>query len=152
MTIICHELHAACPPDRIWALLADLEAVERYNPGVRRARVQGPQRTGVGACRSCELVPDGRVVESVTHWEDGRALGLEVVESGWPIHFMRWVTRLDPHDNGTRISQSLEYQVKFGPVGWLLDRVAMKRKLTATLDQVFASLVDHAEGAPTGRS
>ncbi len=135
MTIICHELHAACPPDRIWALLADLEAVERYNPGVRRARVQGPQRTGVGACRSCELVPDGRVVES-----------------GWPIHFMRWVTRLDPHDNGTRISQSLEYQVKFGPVGWLLDRVAMKRKLTATLDQVFASLVDHAEGAPTGRS
>jgi hypothetical protein len=30
--------------------------------------------------------------------------------------------------------------------GWLLDRLMMKRKLTATLDEVFASLVRHAGG------
>ena len=96
--------------------------------------------------RSCELVPKGRVVERVTHWEDGRAVGLEVVESDWPIHFMRWVTRIEPDGEGTRITQDLEYKVKFGPVGWLLDRLVMKRKLTATLNSVFVSLVQHAEG------
>lgn len=157
MTTIRHEVHAACPPGRVWALLADLEAVERYNPGVRRAALEGPQRTGVGARRSCDLLPRGRVVERVTHWEDGHALGLEVAESDWPIHFMRWVTRVEPKDGGTRITQSLEYEVKFGPLGGLLDRLMMKRKLTATLDAVFASLVRHAEHAtpalgPTGRS
>jgi len=36
--------------------------------------------------------------------------------------------------------------VKFGPVGWLLDRLVMKRKMTAALDAVFASLVRYAEG------
>ncbi len=96
--------------------------------------------------RSCELVPKGRVVERVTHWEDGRAVGLEVAESNWPIHFMRWVTRIEPDGQGTRITQDLEYKVKFGPIGWLLDRLVMKRKLTATLNSVFASLVQHAEG------
>jgi hypothetical protein len=146
MTTIRHEVHAACPPERIWALLADLKAVEQYNPGVRHAAVEGEQTTGVGARRSCELVPKGRVVERVTHWEEGRAVGLEVIKSDWPIHFMRWVTTVEPSERGTRITQSLDYAVKFGPLGWLLDRLVMKRKLTATLDDVFASMARHAEG------
>jgi Polyketide cyclase / dehydrase and lipid transport len=146
MTVIHHEIHAMCRPERVWALLADLEAVQRYNPGVRSAAVEGDQRNGVGARRSCDLLPKGRVVERVTFWEDGRALGLEVAESDWPIHFMRWITRVEPSGDGTRITQALEYQVKFGPLGWLLDRLMMKRKMTATLDDVFASLVKLAEG------
>jgi len=146
MTTIHHEVQANCPPEHVWALLSDLEAVPRYNPTVRTATVQGTRRTGVGAERACELVPKGRVVERVTHWEDGRAVGLEVAASDWPIHFMRWVTRLEPAGATTRITQSLEYKVKFGPVGWLLDNLVMKRKLTSTLDEVFASLVKHAEG------
>ncbi len=147
MTVIRHEIKARCAPERVWALLSDLEAVQRYNPGVRTAKIEGARRTGVGAMRACELLSSGRVVERVTQWEDGRALGLEVAESDWPIHFMRWVTKLEPHDGGTRITQALEYRVKFGPIGWLLDRLAMERKLRATLDGVFASLVKHAEGA-----
>jgi hypothetical protein len=145
MTTIQHEIHAACPPERVWAALADLEAVQHYNPGVRSAAVEGEPRTGVGATRSCELLPKGRVVERVTHWEEQSAIGLEVAQSDWPIHFMRWVTRIEPSQGGTRISQSLEYQVKFGPLGWLLDRLVMKRKLTVTLDEVFASLARYAE-------
>jgi hypothetical protein len=149
MAIIRHEVFAACAPERVWSVLADLAAVQQYNPGVRHASVVGSQRTGVGARRACDLAPAGRVVERVTLWEDGRALGLEVAESDWPIHFMRWVTRLEPHERGTRITQSLEYRVKYGPIGWLLDRLVMKRKLTKTLDAVFASLVRHVEsGTP----
>ena len=146
MTTIHHEVQANCSPERVWALLSDLEAVQRYNPTVRAAMVQGARRTGIGAERACELVPKGRVVERVIHWEDGRAVGLEVAESDWPIHFMRWVTRIEPVGSSTRITQSLEYKVKFGPVGWLLDNLVMKRKLTSALDEVFASMVRHAEG------
>jgi hypothetical protein len=157
MTTIHHDIVAACAPDRVWALLADLEAVQHYNPGVRHAAVEGALRTGVGARRSCELLPKGRVVERVTHWEEGRAVGLELESHDWPVDFMRWVTRIEPDARGTRITQALEYQVKFGPVGWLLDQMVMKRKLTTSLDAVFASLARHAEGSaagdkPTGRN
>lgn len=84
MAIIQHEVEASCPLQQVWALLADLEAVQRHNPTVRAAKVQGPRRAGLGAERSCELVPKGRIVERVTHWEEGRAVGLEVAESDWP--------------------------------------------------------------------
>lgn len=149
-TTINHEILAACPPERVWTLLSDLEAVQHYNPGVRLAAIEGALRTGVGARRSCQLVPKGRVVERVTHWEDGRAVGLELAEHDWPVAFMRWVTSIEPHAGGTRITQALEYQVKFGPLGWLLDRMVMKRKLTTSLNAVFASLVHHAEAATAG--
>ena len=147
-TTIRHEVQANCPPERVWALLSDLKAVERYNPGVRAASIEGPQRVGVGAKRACLLLPRGRVVERVTQWEESRALGLEVAESDWPIHFMRWVTRLEPIGQTTRITQDLEYKVKFGPLGWLLDSLVMRKKLTRTLDAVFAGLVKQAEGHP----
>jgi hypothetical protein len=147
MTSLRHEVHAACPPEHVWALLADLEAVRHYNPGVQRAVIEGTQRSGVGARRACDLVPKGRVVERVTHWDERRALGLEVVESDWPIRFMRWVTHVEPSGDGTRISQSLEYEVKFGPLGWLLDHLVMRSKLSHALDEVFASLARHAEAS-----
>lgn len=146
MTTIRHEIQAKCAPERVWALLSDLEAVATYNPTVRLATVNGSQRSGVGAERSCDLVPKGRVVERVTHWEEGRAVGLEVAESDWPIHYMRWTTRVDSAAGGSVITQRLEYSVKFGPLGWLLDQLMMRRKLRATLDTVFESLVKHAEG------
>ena len=145
MTTIRHELQANCPPEHVWALLSDLEAVQRYNPAVRAAKVRGERRSGVGAERACELVPKGRVIERVTHWEEGRAVGLEVAEGDWPVHYMRWITRVEPSGTATRITQDFEYKVKFGPVGWLLDHLFMKRKLTSFLDEVFASLVKHAE-------
>jgi hypothetical protein len=145
MTVIRHEVQARCAPARIWSLLADLEAVQQYNPGVRAARIQGDKRMGIGAVRVCELLPKGRVLERVTHWEEGHVLGLEVAESAWPIHFMRWITRVEPNHHGSRITQELEYRVKFGPIGWLLDRLAMERKLRTSLDGIFASLVRHAE-------
>src|SRR5262245_59802975 len=63
MTTIHHQIEAACPPERVWAVLADLEAVQHYNPTVRIAAVKGTRRTGLGAERICELSPKGRVVE-----------------------------------------------------------------------------------------
>jgi carbon monoxide dehydrogenase subunit G len=145
MTTLRHEIHAACPPEAVWALLSDIAAVHRYNPGISAARIEGMQRSGVGATRSCDLKPKGRVVERVTHWEEGRVIGLEVAESDWPIHFMNWITRVEPSGSGTRISQALHYRVKLGPIGWLLDHLVMRRKMTKSLDEIFASLARLAE-------
>ena len=147
MTVINHQLDAGCPPGRIWDLLATLDAVPSFNPGVRAARVRNGQARGVGAERECELMPRGKVAERVTTWEEGRAVGLEVVESDWPIHFMRWVTRVEPRSRGSRLSQRLEYRVKFGPLGWLLDRLVMRRKIAGAVETALRGLIAKAEGA-----
>src|SRR5262245_41137520 len=84
MTTIHHRIRAACSAERFWAVLSDLEAVQHYNPTVVSAAIKGGRRTGLGAERICELRPKGRVLERVTHWEEGKAVGLEIAESDWP--------------------------------------------------------------------
>jgi hypothetical protein len=146
MTVLHHNLSANCGPDALWQELSDLEGVARHNPSVRQARITGSVRRGVGAMRECDLDPKGKVIERVIHWDEGRSLGLEVVESDWPVRSMRWTTRIEPHGSGSRLSQQLEYKMKFGPVGWLLNAVVMRRAINRNVGKALSSLVASAEG------
>ena len=110
-----------------------------------------PQREGVDAARRCELKPRGFVEERVWKSEPPRALGLEVAASEWPLVFMKWETTLDPDGRSTLVRQQMDYRLKFGPVGALLDALVMRRKLDASVREVFASLkryVESSDGSP----
>ncbi len=58
---------------------------------------------------------------------------------------MRWVTRIEADHDGARLTQRLEYEVKFGPLGWILDRVAMRRNVTRNVGVALRRLVETAE-------
>jgi hypothetical protein len=133
---------------RLGHYLAHFLEARRARPVPKAARLlrrSGFPRISPGVtagCRDAKTLDEMRPADRVLR-RFGRQ---EVAQSDWPIHFMRWITRVEPTGASTRITQSLEYKVKFGPVGWVLDNLVMKRKLTSTLDEVFASLVKHAEG------
>lgn len=140
MTKLQHEIHVAAPPEKVWAVLADLEAVQHYNSGVKHAKYTSVAREGIGASRHRDLNPKGWVKERDIAWEPRKAVTMELYESQWPLEFMRWRTALAPDGTGTRLSQQMEYQVKFGSLGTLLDKLVMRRKLDQTLTEVFVSL------------
>jgi uncharacterized protein YndB with AHSA1/START domain len=147
-----HEIRIDAPVGKVWSALADMEAVQHYNPGVAKARCVSPSREGVGATRHCDLKPKGWVKERVTAWEPERALGMEVAESEWPIVFMRWRTELMPDGSGTLVGQDFEYQVKFGLLGKVMDALMMRRKLDQGISDVFAGLKRFVEGGGSGRA
>ena len=140
MTQLHHDIHIAAPLEKVWAVLADLEAVQHYNSGVKYTRYISAVREGIGASRRCDLKPKGWVKERVIAWEPQNALTMELYESQWPLEFMRWRTVLTPDGAGTRVSQKMDYQVKFGLLGALLDKLVMRRKLDQTLAEVFVGL------------
>lgn len=145
MTQLVHEIHIAAPLDKVWAVLADLEAVRHYNPGVKHAEYNTTMREGVGAGRHCDIQPKGWVKERVIAWEPQKAITMELYESQWPLNFMRWRTAVTRDGAGTRVSQAMEYQVKFGLLGRLLDKLVMRRKLDKTLAEVFVNLKQFVE-------
>lgn len=133
------------PPEKVWDVLADLEAVQFYNPVVEHARYISPMKEGVGASRQCEMKPDGWVKERVVGWEPKEAITMELYESPWPVNFMRWRTSLVPENGGTRVSQNMEYELKFGPLGKLLDLIVMRRKLNKIIEDTFSNLKGYVE-------
>jgi ligand-binding SRPBCC domain-containing protein len=107
-----HEIAIDAPAEQVWRVLADLEQVQHYNPLVAQARYISSSREGIGAARRCEFTPKGFSVERVIDWRPQEVLGLEVVESSWPLKSSRWWTKLSQENGQTRVSPELEYQPK----------------------------------------
>jgi Polyketide cyclase / dehydrase and lipid transport len=145
MTTIHHRYESKASPEQLWHSLSDLTLVETYNPTVKKAHLQGGQKEGVGTIRACDLKPKGKIVERVTVWEQGKAVGLEIVESDWPISRMQWVTRIDPQGAGSVLSQRLDYDMKFGPLGWILNILVLKRNIQKNVGEALAGLIELAE-------
>jgi Polyketide cyclase / dehydrase and lipid transport len=149
MTVIYHTFVARCSPQALWQELSNLQAVGQHNPTVRQARISGSIGRGVGTIRECDLVPKGKVIERVTVWEEGRSLGLEVMESDWPVRSMQWVTQVEPAESGSKLSQRLEYRMKYGALGWLLNAIVLRRAIDRNVGTALQNLVAVAEGKTT---
>lgn len=146
MTTLEHEIRIGASKERVFATLANLELVQEYNPSVLSAKYISTEHRGVGAARECDLGSDGGMIrERVTGFEDGKAISMELYEHNWPLKSMHWTTRVEPDGTGTLVTQSLDYEVKFGLIGALLDKLAMKNKMNTNMNVVFDSMKAYIE-------
>lgn len=145
MAVLESSIEIAASRSRVWELLATLDALERYDPGVARSKITSAERTGVGATRQCDLKPGGWFRERVTAWEPERALGFVLFECTLPVRRLEHDYVLTSIDGGTRVQQRMEYRLKFGPVGMLLDAAIVRRRWRAGIEQFLRGLKQLAE-------
>lgn len=142
---LSHKIQVDSIPANVWDVLADLEAVQHYNPKVKSAKYISDDRIGVGAARECDLGKDGIIKERIIGWNQNQYIAMELYESSWPLEFMRWKTNITPTAKGTTITQKLEYKMKFGMLGSIMDNLMMKSMMDKTISDVFVSLKDFVE-------
>lgn len=140
MAKLHNEITINAPVENVWRVLADLEQVQYYNPLVAKTRYISQNNEGIGATRYCDFKPKGFSKERVFEWKPNEVLGLEIVESSFPMTFSRWRTILKRVDVGTFVSQDMEYELKFGFLGKLLDVLVVGRKYKKVLDDIFEGL------------
>ncbi len=51
MTVLKNSVEIDAPPDAVWAVLAQLDALAEYDPGVEKSELLSAQASGVGAER-----------------------------------------------------------------------------------------------------
>ena len=68
------------PTEQVWAVLANIGAVQDYSPGVVKSYYTSNAREGVGASRHCDLLPTGTVEERIVDWRDGEQYSIEIYE------------------------------------------------------------------------
>src|SRR5712692_4607221 len=140
MAILENMIEIDAPPDRVWAALAALEALDRYDPGVKKSSVLEGPREGVGATRHCDLQPKGWFRERVTEWVPGQALAFELFACNLPVKRLTYRYSLVANGSGTVVRQRMEYRLKGGPLGMLLDSLVVRRKWDAGIKGFFAGL------------
>jgi ligand-binding SRPBCC domain-containing protein len=143
-TRLSHRIFIAAPPEIVWAVIADLEAVQAYNPTVSKASLLPGPREGVGAGRTC-LTRQGEAVERIVGWEKSKAIEIELVSSPWPVKAMRWRTEISPEKRGTAVTQELSYAPSLGILGAILNALIMRRTMDKTIASVFEALKAYCE-------
>lgn len=119
------------PVDKVWAALADHEAMASWGPGMKVAitREGTAERNGVGAVRSIKAPgPAPAIVEEITRFDAGQALGYRAL-SGVPFRGYRGEVLLAPAGEGTRVTWTLTADQRVP----LVEQAALKAVVTTLL-------------------
>lgn len=143
--VLSHQIEIDSSPSQVWETLNNIEAVADYNPQVEKALCITNEKKGVGAGRECTMKDGSKVKERITKVEENKAITMELYESNWPVKDMQWRTAIEDKNSKTLVTQKLEYKMKFGALGALMNSLFLQNKMNSTLQEVFESMKSHIE-------
>jgi ligand-binding SRPBCC domain-containing protein len=153
MTVLENSIRIDASPREVWAVLASLDALDRFDPGVAKSEIVTSTREGPGSARRCDLTPGGWFKERVLDWKPDESLSFELFECTLPVRRLLHRYTLTPDGSGTVVRQRMEYELKFGPLGKVMDALMVRKKWDAGVKGFFAGLKAYVETgrAPAGK-
>ena len=148
MTTHNREVWIDASKEKVWAALADFGNVYLFNPTVPQSHLTSEQETGVGTSRHCEMTIEGASIEErIVDWNEGDSMKIEIYEGTKAPPFRTAVATisLTEKEGGTLVTGSLEYQLKYGPIGSLMDKAMVSSQFGKAMSGMFAGLKDYIE-------
>jgi ligand-binding SRPBCC domain-containing protein len=145
MTVLENSIRIDATPEKVWSVLATLDALAKYDPGVSKSEIVSSAQEGPGAERRCDLAPGGWFKERVSEWRPNEALSFELYECTLPVRRLHHRYTLVREGGATVVHQRMEYELKFGALGKLLDALMVRRKWTAGIRGFLAGLKRYTE-------
>ncbi len=140
------QVHIDAPKDQVWATLADIGSIYKWNPGVTKSYSTSDATQGEGATRHCDLEGGSNYLdERAFDWKEGEGFKIDIYDTNMPlkrnvVHFT-----VEADGDGTLVSVSPDYELKFGPIGVLMDKLFAGRQFRNGMAEMLAGLKHHVE-------
>jgi ribosome-associated toxin RatA of RatAB toxin-antitoxin module len=146
MATIHNEITVNASTEKLWSILTNLELLDKYDPTVKKSTLLSSEKTGLGAKRKVDML-DGKnwFDEKVSVFKPNEALTYELTACSFPIHQLKHSYSFEKIGNQTKVKQVMEYQVKFGLLGKLLDSLMIRKQSDAGIKKFFTGLKKYAE-------
>lgn len=146
MTTLHNEIIIDAPIEKIWDALSNIEELEKYDPTVKKSRAISPARSGPGATRKVEM-KDGKnwFEEKVTVWKPTEALIYELTACSFPVEQLKHSYEFERMGHRTKVKQVMEYKVKYGLLGKILDALMIRKQSDAGIKKFFTGLKSYTE-------
>ena len=130
--------------ESIWKVLDDYGSVYKYNPGVATSDILGEKKTGLGARRVCNFYDGSSLNETIIKYIPNKGYSFELSDYSLPLKRAISNFELEPLSNGKSVlTVTIEFEPKFGPVGWLMAKLLMRPTLTKALNGLTKGLDDY---------
>jgi len=133
------------PIEDVWNALDDFGNVYKFNSHVADSRRINDTARGTGAKRQCDLYSGGSIREEVVESVPGRRQVVDVFDTG-PFPLERNIATFDLEavdDDRTRVSLEMSFVPKYGPIGWVMAHVVMKRRFRMLVGDLLDGLDQH---------
>ena len=146
MTVVHSQAQIDAPVDKVWQTLADLGSIDKWNPGVAKSYATSEATQGEGATRHCDLnTANAQLEERAFDWREGEGFKIDVYKSSLPLKRNIVSFEIEPSGDGTLVSVTANYQLKYGPIGALMDILIARRQAQQGFDEMLAGLKYHVE-------
>lgn len=135
-------VHAAIAPT--WAAVSKMDAVADWHPNVARASVL-THNAGVDASRRVEFHNGTSVVETVTQEQERQFVTMDLLEAPLLKKAVVTIRTEQKSAEETEVTFSVDYDVKYGPIGWLMGTLMMKKAFRKIFGVSLGGLAYHLE-------
>jgi ribosome-associated toxin RatA of RatAB toxin-antitoxin module len=146
MATLHNEITVNASIDKVWTVLTDLELLDKYDPTVKESTLVSSVKTGIGAKRKV-LMRDGKnwFDEKITIFKPNEALTYQLTDCSFPIKGLKHSYSFEKSGSQTKVKQVMEYTVKFGLLGKLLDTLMIRKQSDNGIKKFFVGLKSYAE-------
>ena len=128
-----------------WAAVSRMGAVQDWHPNVARALVLTANDTGIGASRRVEFRDGNSLVETVVKESELDFTTAEMTGSPLLEHALVTIRTKERSTDTTEVTFSIDYGLKYGPIGRMMDAVMMRRLLRKAFGMALDGLSYHLE-------
>lgn len=148
MATILNDITIDASLEKVWGILTTIDLLEKYDPTVKKSTVISSEKTGLGAKRKVEML-DGKnwFEEKISVFEPHKALAFQLTDCSFPIKGLTHTYSFEATGNQTRVKQVMQYTVKFGIIGKLMDALMIRKQSDAGIKKFMAGLKEYAESA-----
>ena len=146
MSTLINSITIDAPIDRIWSILIDLELLDKTDPTVKKATLVSEIKTGLHAKRKV-LMQDGKnwFDEMITVFNPNEKLVYQLTDCSFPIKGLKHTYSFEIIGNQTKVQQVMEYTVKFGLIGVLMDKIMIGKQFNSGINLFLNGLKTYAE-------
>lgn len=146
MSKLINDITINAPIEKIWSILTDLELLEKTDPTVKKASLISDNKTGLNAKRKV-LIKDGKnwFDEKITVFKPNEELVYQLTDCSFPIKSLKHTYNFQVNGNYTKVLQVMEYTVKFGILGLLMDKMIIGKQFNSGINKFLTGLKDYAE-------
>src|SRR5258705_12876859 len=146
MARIYNEILIQAPLEKIWQVLEAPDLLDKYDPTVKKSLLISDEKKSLGAKRRVDML-DGKnwFEEKITQYQPNEALTYELTACSFPVHKLKHSYSFQKLGEKIKVSQVMEYTVKFGLFGKLLDVLIIRKQSDAGIKKFFGGLKSYLE-------
>lgn len=146
MATLLNEITINAPLEKIWTALSDIERLERYDPTVVRSIALSQNKSGLGAKRRVSMM-DGKnwFEEQCTVWNPNIELTYALTACSFPVQALSHTYTFKTQHREVKVKQVMQYTVKYGWFGKLLDTFMIRRQSDCGIKKFLAGLKSYTE-------